>query len=117
MKTNIKQLNVKIVSDKVTTFEQPDIDDGSFTITSHFTVVEDIFFDGRREMWKLHAHSDLKRIEYLEKELENLKSKHYALLEMNRNFVKYDMPGSKEILESRLYRQFNLSMIEPMTET
>lgn len=117
MKTNIKQLNVKIVSDKVTTFEQPDIDDGSFTITSHFTVVEDIFFDGRCEMWKLHAHSDLKRIEYLEKELENLKSKHHALLEMNRNFVKYNMPGSKEILESRLYRQFNLSMIEPMTET
>ena len=32
---------------------------------------------------------------------------------MNRNFVKYDMPVSKEILESRLYRQFNMSMLEP----
>lgn len=109
---NIKQLNVEIVSDKVTTREIPKLSGGSYNVNHHFTVIEDVFIDSR-EVWEVHARSDLKRIESLEKELNKLKSKHYALLEMNRNFVKYDMPVSKEILESRLYRQFNMSMLEP----
>ena len=106
----IKQLNVEIVSDKVTTRTIPKLGGGSYHINRHFTVVKGVFIDSDG-VCELHAHGDLKRIEFLEKELENLKLKHYALLEMNRNFVKYDMPVSKEILADRLNRQFDMQKL------
>ena len=112
VKMAIKQLNVEIVSDKVTTCEIPNADGSgiSHTSTKHYTVIEDVLIDDC-EVWKIHAQGDLKQIAYLEEELRNLKLTHYALLEMNRNYIKYDMPASKEILADRLNCQFDMQQL------
>jgi hypothetical protein len=79
--------------------------------TNYIVLVDSVSRVGN-DFVEIHTRGDYDHIAWLEKELQKTKQTLAQLKEMNRNYIKYDMPASKKIMAGRLVRQFGVSELK-----
>ena len=104
-------LDTKFKPEQIFNIDRNDPTSRIITIPAHhrYTVTVEGITHINGDVVEIHNQSDYQHIQYLEKRLASIEQKFAGLLEMNRNYIKYDMPASKEIMRSRLIRQYGVT--------